>query len=855
MPKNQEENPIKPTQPEESAPQETPQEAPQEEKKPHKGLFKNERVNFIIGVILIIFSIYLTISFISFLFTGSVDQSKIENLSIGELSSVSNDIQNWTGAFGAYLSNLMINRWMGISAFIVALWLYVVGRRFIRVSHTRMIRFTITCALSIIVLSLFFGFIFLHSYQGTFLYLGGYHGYYATQWLNAWIGPWGTALFIAALAIILLVHLSYKTIDYIRRASSVNLTGRAIQSIRKKADQWANSGDHDKPEKEDDEKEITVTPEDTVPETAQTEPTPDEMSQTDIKPEDTLAASEMDDITAGYPDDLVEPLPSPDELEEPAPHDHEETKRLTIDTGDPSFVIETAETDEMTTQAPPLEDYDPTKDLSHYKRPTFDLLDKRESSEVEINMEEQAANKKLITETLKNYNIGISSITATVGPTVTLYEIKPEAGVRIARIKNLENDIALSLSALGIRIIAPIPGKGTVGIEVPNKEPKMVSMYSVLASRKFQECKYDLPLALGKSITNEVFIADLCKMPHILVAGATGQGKSVGLNAIITSLLYKKHPAQLKFVLVDPKMVEFSIYSVIEKHFMAKLPDAEKAVITDSDKVIATLNSLCIEMDNRYALLAKANVRTIKEYNDEFIHRRLNPNNGHKFMPYIVVVIDEFADLIMMAGRDVEMPIARIAQKARAVGIHMVIATQRPSTTVITGNIKANFPARIAFRVMQMVDSRTILDAPGANQLIGRGDMLFTEGGELKRIQCAFIDTPEVKRICEYISHQQGYPEAYELPEYKNENSDSGSGADMSNRDPLFEEAAKMIVVSGQASTSSLQRRYSIGYNRAGRLMDQLEAAGIVGPSEGGKPRQVLISDIMALENKLELMK
>ena len=855
MPKNQEENPIKPTQPEESAPQETPQEAPQEEKKPHKGLFKNERVNFIIGVILIIFSIYLTISFISFLFTGSVDQSKIENLSIGELSSVSNDIQNWTGAFGAYLSNLMINRWMGISAFIVALWLYVVGRRFIRVSHTRMIRFTITCALSIIVLSLFFGFIFLHSYQGTFLYLGGYHGYYATQWLNAWIGPWGTALFIAALAIILLVHLSYKTIDYIRRASSVNLTGRAIQSIRKKADQWANSGDHDKPEKEDDEKEITVTPEDTVPETAQTEPTPDEMSQTDIKPEDTLADSEMDDITAGYPDDLVEPLPSPDELEEPAPHDHEETKRLTIDTGDPSFVIETAETDEMTTQAPPLEDYDPTKDLSHYKRPTFDLLDKRESSEVEINMEEQAANKKLITETLKNYNIGISSITATVGPTVTLYEIKPEAGVRIARIKNLENDIALSLSALGIRIIAPIPGKGTVGIEVPNKEPKMVSMYSVLASRKFQECKYDLPLALGKSITNEVFIADLCKMPHILVAGATGQGKSVGLNAIITSLLYKKHPAQLKFVLVDPKMVEFSIYSVIEKHFMAKLPDAEKAVITDSDKVIATLNSLCIEMDNRYALLAKANVRTIKEYNDEFIHRRLNPNNGHKFMPYIVVVIDEFADLIMMAGRDVEMPIARIAQKARAVGIHMVIATQRPSTTVITGNIKANFPARIAFRVMQMVDSRTILDAPGANQLIGRGDMLFTEGGELKRIQCAFIDTPEVKRICEYISHQQGYPEAYELPEYKNENSDSGSGADMSNRDPLFEEAAKVIVVSGQASTSSLQRRYSIGYNRAGRLMDQLEAAGIVGPSEGGKPRQVLISDIMALENKLDLMK
>ena len=846
MPKTQEEAQIQPTPQEGTAPEESAQE-----QKSHKGLFKNERVNFITGMLLIIFSIYMAISFISFFFTGSTDQSKIENLSIGELSSISNDIQNWTGAFGAYLSNLMINRWMGISAFIVALWLYVVGRRFIKVSHVRMIRFTISCALSIIVLSLFFGFIFLHSYANTFLYLGGYHGYYATQWLNAWIGPWGTALLIVALAIILLVHLSYKTIDYIRRLSSVNLTGKAIQAIREKAAQVTEQKDEEDDEEEDDEEEPDekAEKEEVKDETEEAhEPVHEEEPQT--------AAEDVTDTLPPYPDDVVEPLPAPDDVVEPDPvPEHEETKRLTIDTGDPSFVIETAETEVLDTQAEPMEDYDPTKDLSHYKRPTFDLLDKRESSEVEINMEEQAANKQLITETLKNYNIGISSITATVGPTVTLYEIKPEAGVRIARIKSLENDIALSLSALGIRIIAPIPGKGTVGIEVPNKDPKMVSMYSVLASRKFQECKYDLPLALGKSITNEVFIADLCKMPHILVAGATGQGKSVGLNAIITSLLYKKHPAQLKFVLVDPKMVEFSIYSSIEKHFMAKLPDAEKAVITDSDKVIATLNSLCIEMDNRYALLAKANVRTIKEYNEEFIHRRLNPNNGHKFMPYIVVVIDEFADLIMMAGRDVEMPIARIAQKARAVGIHMVIATQRPSTTVITGNIKANFPARIAFRVMQMVDSRTILDAPGANQLIGRGDMLFTEGGELKRIQCAFIDTPEVKRICEYISKQQGYPEAYELPEYKNDNGDTGGANDVINRDPLFEEAAKMIVVSGQASTSSLQRRYSIGYNRAGRLMDQLEAAGIVGPSEGGKPRQILISDIMALENKLELMK
>ena len=852
MPTNQDETQIQST-PLEGA---TPAEGSVQEEKPRKGLFKNEQASFITGIILIIFSVYLTISFISFFFTGSADQSKIENLSVGELSSISNDIQNWTGAFGAYLSNLMINRWMGISAFIVALWLYVVGRRFIKVAHTRMIRFTISCTLSIIVISLFFGFIFLHSYNHTFLYLGGYHGYYATQWLNAWIGPWGTALLIAALTIVLLVHLSYKTIDYIRRASSVNLTGRAIQAIKHKA---AKVSEESHGEEDDDENKNQMTDE---PEVRADEPKEETSAKTEqttthqsIETTETTPDEEPVDSMPEFLDAPVEPIPTPEEMQENATPDHEETKRVTIDTGDPSFVIETAEAEELATQAAPMEDYDPTKDLSHYKRPTFDLLDKRESSEVEINMEEQAANKKLITETLKNYNIGISSITATVGPTVTLYEIKPEAGVRIARIKSLENDIALSLSALGIRIIAPIPGKGTVGIEVPNKDPKMVSMYSVLASRKFQECKYELPLALGKSITNEVFIADLCKMPHILVAGATGQGKSVGLNAIITSLLYKKHPAQLKFVLVDPKMVEFSIYSSIERHFMAKLPDAEKAVITDSDKVIATLNSLCIEMDNRYALLAKANVRTIKEYNEEFIHRRLNPNNGHKFMPYIVVVIDEFADLIMMAGRDVEMPIARIAQKARAVGIHMVIATQRPSTTVITGNIKANFPARIAFRVMQMVDSRTILDAPGANQLIGRGDMLFTEGGELKRIQCAFIDTPEVKRICEYISKQQGYPEAYELPEYKNADSDTGGSNDIANRDPLFEEAAKMIVVSGQASTSSLQRRYSIGYNRAGRLMDQLEAAGIVGPSEGGKPRQVLISDIMALENKLELMK
>ncbi len=777
-----------------------------------KKIFHNDQVNFVLGVIFVLFAIFMFISFISFFFTGSADQSIID----GKVTSEKLQIQNWAGYFGAYLSNLMINRWMGISAFIIPLWLLFVGRRLMKIGRLRIVRFTISCTLSIIVLSLLLGFLFYNK-QDIFLLLGGRHGYLINEWLNGWIGRTGSALSILVLTIILLVHLSRSTIKYIRRYSSI---GQATQKIKAGINR--------------------------LQEEKHTQP---------IEGKESIIEDEsLYSPTLQYPDE-PEDMPEPTIDEEEADEIEENIEPITIETDDPNFVIATGKAEELASEAAPIENYDPTKDLSHYKSPTFDLLEKRESSEVKVDLDEQNANKQQITDTLKNYGIEISSITATVGPTVTLYEIKPAPGVRIAKIKSLENDIALSLSALGIRIIAPIPGKGTVGIEVPNKEAKMVSMYSVLASKKFQESKYELPIALGKTITNEVCIADLCKMPHILVAGATGQGKSVGLNAIITSLLYKKHPAQLKFVLIDPKRVEFSIYSTIERHFMAKLPDADKAVITDSDKVIATLNSLCIEMENRYGLLELAKVRTIKEYNDLFIQRKLNPQNGHKFMPYIVVIIDEFCDLIMMAGRDIETPIARIAQKARAVGIHMIIATQRPSTTVITGNIKANFPARIAFRVMQMVDSRTILDTPGANQLIGRGDMLILEGGELKRVQCAFIDTPEVRDICDYIGNQQGYPEAYELPEYQNPDSETGGTADIGTKDPLFEEAAKMIVVSGQASTSSLQRRYSIGYNRAGRLMDQLEAAGIVGPSEGGKPRQVLIADIMALENKLDLMK
>ena len=518
---------------------------------------------------------------------------------------------------------------------------------------------------------------------------------------------------------------------------------------------------------------------------------------------------------------------------------------------EPGFQVEPAATEEEY-QGPEMEPYNPTRDLENYRFPTIDLMKHFENDDPTIDMDEQNANKDRIINTLRSFGIEISTIKATVGPTVTLYEITPEQGVRISKIRGLEDDIALSLSADGIRIIAPIPGKGTIGIEVPNKNPKIVSGQSVIGSKKFQESKYDLPIVLGKTITNEVFMFDLCKMPHVLVAGATGQGKSVGLNAIITSLLYKKHPAELKFVLVDPKKVEFSIYSVIENHFLAKLPDGGEPIITDVTKVVQTLNSVCVEMDTRYDLLKMAHVRNVKEYNEKFVNRRLNPEKGHKFMPYIVVVIDEFGDLIMTAGKEVELPIARIAQLARAVGIHMIIATQRPTTNIITGTIKANFPARIAFRVSAMMDSRTILDRPGANRLIGKGDMLFLQGADPVRVQCAFIDTPEVEEITKFIARQQGYPTPFFLPEYVSEDSSSEVGdIDMGRLDPLFEDAARLVVIHQQGSTSLIQRKFAIGYNRAGRIMDQLEKAGIVGPTQGSKARDVLCIDDNDLEMRL----
>jgi S-DNA-T family DNA segregation ATPase FtsK/SpoIIIE len=545
-------------------------------------------------------------------------------------------------------------------------------------------------------------------------------------------------------------------------------------------------------------------------------------------------------------------LADKNDFEVVVPNDDEPVAIPSIEVSVPSFMEEERRKERNVDF---LDDYDPRKDLSSFRFPTTDLLKTYHTGNREVNMQEQNENKDKIIHTLRNYGVEITSIKATVGPTVTLYEIVPEPGVRISRIRNLEDDIALSLSALGIRIIAPMPGKGTIGIEVPNKEPQIVSMHSVISSKKFQECTYDLPVALGKTITNEVFIFDLTKMPHLLVAGATGQGKSVGLNAIITSLLYKKHPAEMKLVLIDPKMVEFNIYSAIERHYLAKLPDEEKAIITDVTNVTQTLNSLTKEMDDRYELLMRAHVRTIKEYNEKFVKRRLNPNKGHRYMPYIVVVIDEFGDLIMTAGKEIEMPIARIAQKARAVGIHMVIATQRPTTNIITGTIKANFPARMAFRVTSQIDSRTILDMNGANQLTGRGDLLFSQGSNLIRIQGAFVDTPEIDNITQFIACQQGYETAYALPEVSTDEEDKPGAVDLNERDVLFEEAARLIVIHQQGSTSLIQRKFSVGYNRAGRLMDQLEAAGIVGPPQGSKPRDVYIADEYSLEKLLDSLR
>ena len=663
------------------------------------------------------------------------------------------------------------------------------------------------------------------------------HGYNVSNWLVSQVGVPGVWMILLITAIFFLIYLSTRTIIWLRKLFTFNFLKKEKKEIEEGetpeefTESWIAKG----------KKESTIVE---IPEVKNEKNDIEEEEETEVSNEITLDLSDLpnDKVGAVKPDDdvfMTIETSSPELVS--SVQSHSEMK-------EPTFEVETTEEEEY--QGPEKEPYNPRLDLENYHFPTIDLMKHYDNAEPTIDMAEQNANKDKIINTLRSFGIEISTIKATVGPTVTLYEITPEQGVRISKIRGLEDDIALSLSALGIRIIAPIPGKGTIGIEVPNSNPKIVSGQSIIGSKKFQESTYDLPIALGKTITNEVFMVDLCKMPHVLVAGATGQGKSVGLNAIITSLLYKKHPAELKFVLVDPKKVEFSIYSVIEHHFLAKLPDGEDAIITDVTKVVQTLNSICVEMDARYDLLKAAHVRNIKEYNEKFINRQLNPEKGHRFMPYIVVVIDEFGDLIMTAGKDVELPIARIAQLARAVGIHMIIATQRPTTNIITGTIKANFPARIAFRVSAMVDSRTILDRPGANQLIGRGDMLFLQGADPVRVQCAFIDTPEVAEITKYIARQQGYPTAFYLPEYVDENAGNDLGdVDMGKLDPLFEDAARLIVIHQQGSTSLIQRKFAIGYNRAGRIMDQLEKAGIVGPAQGSKAREVFCVD----ENDLEM--
>ena len=801
--------------------------------------FKNETIHFVLGLILVIFSVYLLLAFSSFFFTGAADQSIIDSGNARELAATNNGVKNYAGSRGAQLASYLINDCFGISSFFILIFLAVAGLKLMKVRIVRLWKWFIGCALLLVWFSVFFGFAFVGQYKDSFLYLGGMHGYNVSNWLASQIGTPGVWLLLLVTAICFLIYLSARTVVWLRKLFSLDF----LKSGKEKAestkgetpeeftDSWTAKGKAApmlKPEKVEPEKEVPVK-------------TVEEKEPVNEFTLDLGGSSKEKPFKAEDEDVMMT-------IETPEPDPVPPFREMPVDK-EPAFEVESNEEEDY--QGAEKEPYNPCLDLENYHYPLVDLMKYYDNAEQPtIDMAEQNANKDRIVNTLRSFGIEISTIKATVGPTVTLYEITPEQGVRISKIRGLEDDIALSLSALGIRIIAPIPGKGTIGIEVPNSNPKIVSGQSIIGSKKFQETTFDLPIALGKTITNEVFMVDLCKMPHVLVAGATGQGKSVGLNAIITSLLYKKHPAELKFVLVDPKKVEFSIYSVIEHHFLAKLPDGGDAIITDVTKVVQTLNSICVEMDTRYDLLKAAHVRNIKEYNEKFINRRLNPEKGHKFMPYIVVVIDEFGDLIMTAGKDVELPIARIAQLARAVGIHMIIATQRPTTNIITGTIKANFPARIAFRVSAMVDSRTILDRPGANQLIGRGDMLFLQGADPVRVQCAFIDTPEVAEITKYIARQQGYPTAFYLPEYVDENAGSDLGdVDMGRLDPLFEDAARLVVIHQQGSTSLIQRKFAIGYNRAGRIMDQLEKAGIVGPAQGSKAREVFCID----ENDLEM--
>jgi S-DNA-T family DNA segregation ATPase FtsK/SpoIIIE len=745
------------------------------------------------GFFILLFGAYLLLAFASYLLTWKPDSSILGNYSAGYILDSSQSVQNWTGKLGAWLAHFFIMRGIGISAFILLFLLFLMGFRLMTgvmlLPFFKSLRYSF---LAILWLSVTLGFSF--GDDENLALLGGVFGYEASGWLRGILGPPGTIL------LLIFIFVSFLII--------VNL----FPVLRKKRAEAA-------------------------PDPATGNQPPEDVYNTREYAVDPETGPIEHDFDFGKPEEPAVVHPPADKGIE-----------LTIEKGPEEDTSNRKGSVYGGLDTP----YDPTLDLPHYKYPTLDLLNDHSGEAIKVAKEELEQNKDRIVETLNNYAIRIDKIKATIGPAVTLYEIIPAPGVRISRIKNLEDDIALSLSALGIRIIAPIPGKGTIGIEVPNLKPEIVSVKSLLSSEKFRTTTFELPIALGKTIANESYIADLTKMPHILMAGATGQGKSVGLNAIILSLLFKKHPSQLKFVLVDPKKVELTLFSKIERHFLAKLPDSEEAIVTDTRKVVRTLNSLGVEMDSRYLLLKDAQVRNIKEYNTKFIARQLNPNEGHRFLPYIIVVVDEFADLIMTAGREIETPLTRLAQLARATGIHLVIATQRPSVNIITGTIKANFPARIAYRVISKVDSRTILDSSGADQLVGRGDMLLSTGNDLIRLQCAFVDTPEVERVTEFIGSQRGYPDAFNLPEYYDESDEIEKGDfDPNERDELFEEAARIIVLHQQGSTSLIQRKLKLGYNRAGRIIDQLEAAGIVGPFEGSKAREVLVANEMALEQFL----
>jgi S-DNA-T family DNA segregation ATPase FtsK/SpoIIIE len=775
---------------------------------------------FVIGVLLVLLAVAFLLAFISFYIYGQEDQN-----AVNELTSRSESVQNWLGKIGAYLSNLIVYQGFGLASFLFVRLFFLTGIFLIVGLSTKKLKAIWFWDLfALVVISVLFGF-----FATSLPELGGVVGYELNLFLQDYIGKTGTLL---VLVFGLIIYIIFK----------LKISPDNIQSFFDKTKQEFKSDF--KPKTGSGDLNAGYNLEEFALKDSFTEET-DAFHLHDTSSKFEINKEALKPTINNSSEIKLDPVLKPNKIEAVSKSDPQASDSFVIETAPEEVFIEENLASKLVSD---FGLFDPTLDLSNYKYPTIDLLKEYSTGGITINQEELEENKNRIVDTLRNYKIEIAQIKATVGPSVTLYEIVPEAGIRISKIKSLEDDIALSLSALGIRIIAPIPGKGTIGIEVPNKNPTMVSMKSVIGSAKFQEAEMELPIALGKTISNETFVVDLAKMPHLLMAGATGQGKSVGLNAVLTSLLYKKHPAEVKFVLVDPKKVELTLFNKIERHYLAKLPDVEDAIITDNAKVVNTLNSLCVEMDNRYSLLKDAMVRNIKEYNDKFKSRKLNPENGHRFLPYIILVVDEFADLIMTAGKEVEVPIARLAQLARAIGIHLIIATQRPSVNVITGLIKANFPARIAFRVTSKIDSRTILDTQGADQLIGRGDLLYTNGNDVVRVQCAFIDTPEVERITDFIGSQKAYATAYLLPEFVGEDSGINLDIDISERDTLFREAAEIIVNAQQGSASLLQRKLKLGYNRAGRLIDQLEAAGIVGPFEGSKARSVNILDLSALD-------